>query len=139
MCFHRLSQRLPSCSAQNDSELSPLVRYSQSADNQHYYWALFPHQMMEECSCITAAPLPNRSMLPWDHMLLSAIFGSCPESLVCKRSAFCIPCKASASPVVFLHECFFCCTSLHNANQTHLPLAPSHAPHVIFQSLRVSA
>lgn len=126
---------LLSCSAQNDS---PLVQYSQSADSQHYYWALFHHQMMEEYSCITAAPLPNRFMLPWDHMLLSAIFGSCPDSSVCKRSSFCIPCKASASPVVFLHECFFCSTSLHNVNRTRLPLVPSHAPHVIFQSLHIS-
>lgn len=78
---------------------------------------------------VTAAPLPNGSMLPWDHRLLSAIFGSCPESLLCKCFAFCIPCKVSASPVVFLYECFLSSTSLHDVNQTRLPPVPSHAPH----------
>lgn len=55
-------------------QLSPLVRYFQSADNQHYYWDLVHHQMMEEYSSLTATPLPHCSRLPWDNM--SAIFGS---------------------------------------------------------------
>lgn len=124
-----------------DESSSSLLQYSQCADNQHYHWAapLLHLLMMEEYSCLTAAPLPNCCR----HVSLGLRAAVCHLSFVSgvitlQTFHFLHAMQNLSQAVVFLHECFFCSTTLHNVSQTHLRLVRSHPPCVTLCSTHIS-